>query len=249
MTTEPSNWERFFDAHAPGYMDNCFTKDTLREVGFLEDALALRAGDSILDLGCGTGRHSIELARRGYAMTGLDLSEAMLDQARKAADQAGVSVRWVKANAAQFSFAEPFDHVIGLCEGSLGLLSQADDPIDQPLAILRNIAQSLKPGGRVLLTVLSASRHMRMYSDDDVRAGRYNPETLVETGTMAPRDGLPEIPTRERAFTAPELILMCRLAGLEAEHIWGGTAGNWGRRPIEMDEYEIMLVARKHART
>jgi len=74
MTSEKTNWERFFDAHAPVYMDNVFTKNTLREVDFLLEELVLQPGGSILDVGCGTGRHSIELAKRGYAVTGLDRS-------------------------------------------------------------------------------------------------------------------------------------------------------------------------------
>jgi 2-polyprenyl-3-methyl-5-hydroxy-6-metoxy-1,4-benzoquinol methylase len=81
MTGEESSWERFSDAHAPVYMDNVFTKYTLREVDFLLEELALQPGSSILDVGCGTGRHSIELSKRGYAVTGLDLSAETLVQA------------------------------------------------------------------------------------------------------------------------------------------------------------------------
>ncbi|UEC43101.1 MAG: hypothetical protein METHAR1v1_1080006 [Methanothrix sp.] len=53
----------FFDAHAPIYYDNVFTKNTLQEVDFLIEELALPPAGSILDVGCGTGRHSIELAQ------------------------------------------------------------------------------------------------------------------------------------------------------------------------------------------
>ena len=72
--TDKSTWEAFFDAHAPLYEDNVFAKNT---------------NSSILDVGCGTGRHSIELAKRGYIVTGLDLSSEMLYRATDAARSAG----------------------------------------------------------------------------------------------------------------------------------------------------------------
>jgi hypothetical protein len=45
----------------------------------------------------------------------------------------------------------------------------------------------------------------------------------------------------------PELVLLFRLAGMTVLNMWGGTAGNWGRRPLDLDEIEIMAVARKTA--
>src|SRR5690606_14567467 len=120
-----STWETFFDAHAPAYDGNVFTKNTSAEVDFLLDELKLPAGAAILDVGCGTGRHSIELARRGYAMTGLDLSSEMLARAVAAAKAAAVSVAWIHADAARFALPEKYDAAICLCEGSIGLLGQA----------------------------------------------------------------------------------------------------------------------------
>jgi hypothetical protein len=59
-------------------------------------------------------------------------------------------------------------------------------------------------------------------------------------------EGKKSVTARERGFTPAELALMCRLAGLAVQNIWGRTAGNWGRRIIDLDE--IMLVARKPLR-
>lgn len=245
MKENKTNWEQFFDIHAPQYMDNGFTKNTLREVDFLLSELVLPPGGTILDIGCGTGRHSIELARRGFAVTGLDLSSEMLRQAELGAKEAGVSVNWVHADAAGFSFERPFDAVIGLCEGCLGLLSQADDPIEQPLAILRNIASNLKPQAKALLTVLNAAAMIRKYSKQDIEEGRFDPLVLVESSAYPPREGWPAIPVRERAFVPSEMVLLFRLAGMTVTSIWGGTAGCWGRRPVDPDEIEFMVVARK----
>ena len=52
---------------------------------------------------------------------------------------------------------------------------------------------------------------------------------------------------RERGFTPTELRLMLGQTGFEVDHIWGGTAGNWGRRTIDLDEIEMMIIATKRA--
>ena len=72
-------WQEFFDSQASTYEENPFTKNTVTEVDFLLSLYPLQPGASILDVGCGTGRHSIELAKRGFNVTGLDLSEKMLE--------------------------------------------------------------------------------------------------------------------------------------------------------------------------
>ena len=141
--TQKSTWESFFDAHAQVYEDNVFTKNTIFEVDFLLEELSLPTGGSILDVGCGTGRHSIELAKRGYAVTGIDLSSEMLARAADAAKAAGLSVDWIHSDATRFSLPGKYDGVVCLCEGAFGLLGHRDDSIDQPLSILRNISRSL----------------------------------------------------------------------------------------------------------
>jgi len=80
-----------------------------------------------------------------------------------------------------------------------------------------------------------------------VADGRFNPLTMEESSELPPREGMLPLKMRERAFVPTELTLLCRLAGLDVQNIWGGTAGNWGRRNIDLDEIELMLVAQKVA--
>jgi SAM-dependent methyltransferase len=242
---ERSSWEEFFDAHASIYDQNEFTKNTIKEVDFLLEELGLSPGAAILDVGCGTGRHSIELARRGYVMTGVDLSTQMLARARESASAAKVHVEWIHGDATRLSLARRFEGAICLCEGAFGLLGAGDDPILQPLAILRNISRSLKPQAMALFTVLNGSATMRKYQIKDVEDGRFDPLTMTETSDHAPREGWSKIRLRERSFIPTELSLLFPLAGMTVLNIWGGTAGNWGRRKIDPDEIEIMIVSRK----
>jgi SAM-dependent methyltransferase len=238
-----ADWERFFDGHAPVYMDNCFTKNTINEVDFLVKELYLKRGATILDVGCGTGRHAIELARRGFKVTGVDISAGMLAEARKHAEEAGSTLDFVHANAVRMRLGRQFDAVICLCEGSFGLLGRGDDALQQPLAILRRVARALKPGARCLFTVLNGYRMARGHSQADVEKNAFDPLTLSEVSD-------PKTPgvtgdMRERGFVPTELTLLFRTAGLNVLHIWGGTAGAWRRGQIDLDEYEIMVVAEK----
>jgi SAM-dependent methyltransferase len=242
---EMSDWERFHDLEAAIYDDLEYTKNAAQEVDFLTDELGLPPGASVLDVGCGTGRHSIELARRGYRVTGIDISEGMLSRAREKADAEGLEVRWIRGDACDFTFEDKFDAALCLCEGAFGLLSGTADAIEQPLAILRNVRDALKPGGKTLFTVLNGLAQIRRQRPEDVEQGRFDPRTLTNVALAAPRPGLAEMELRERAFVPTELVLLFRTAGLRVLNVWGGTAGNWGKRPIDLDEMEIMVVAEK----
>ena len=160
-----------------------------------------------------------------------------------------MAVDWVQSDATVFETPKAFDAAIGLCEGALGLLGSEDDPFDHDLAILRNIRTALKPKAPVMLTVLNGIATIRRHCGEDVRNGKFNPHTMVETHDeewqMA--NGLKNPPGRERSFVPTELALMLRHTGFDSINIWGGTAGNWGRRPVDPDEIEIMAVARKSA--
>ena len=240
-------WEYFFDKHAPEYMDNIFTGNTDAEVDFLEEELGLEKGDSVLDVGCGTGRHSLELARRGYNVTGIDISEKMLDRGREIAEKENLDIEFIKANAVDFKLKKRYDSAVCLCEGAFGLLNMGEDPMERDIKILKNISSCLKPGGKFILTALNGLKKIREYNDEDVEAGRFDPVNVVEY--FPAKEVIDEAPDdmflQEKGFLATELKLMHDAAGLAVKNFWGGTAGDWNREVVKMDEMEIMVVSIK----
>lgn len=247
--TRRNKWEEFFDGHAPVYMDNSFTRNTVQEVDFILKELRLPLRNCILDVGCGTGRHAVELAKRGYQVTGVDISSGMLSEAERTARRAQVDVAWVHADAAKFTPTKKFDAAICLCEGAFGLLGTDDDPVEHDLSILRNIHTALKPRAKLILTTINGCRFIRQYTQEDIESGRFDPITMVETESMEYDSlrGKKSVLVRERGYVPTELMLLFRLAGFVVENIWGGTAGKWGHRQLELDEMEVMIIARKVA--
>ena len=242
---ETNSWKEYFDGHAPRYMQNPFTYGTLREIDFLLEEIALPKGSRILDIGCGTGRHSIELAKHGYHMTGVDISSGMLAEAQAAAKDEGVEIELVNINAVEYRSEPIFDAAICLCEGAFCLLGEGDDPHERDLTILRNIFAALKPGAKFIMTALNGYMPIRHYMQEEIDRGIFDPVTMVETHLMESDDSEEILIVRERSYTPPELVLLFRIAGFKVENVWGGTAGNWGKRPLSLDEMEVMVVARK----
>lgn len=247
---ERTAWEKFFDSHAPVYMDNVFVTNTLAEVDFILEELKLNPGSRILDVGCGTGRHVIELAKRGYHVTGVDISSGMLAEGKKAAEAAGVEIEWIQSNATKFTSDKQFDAALCLCEGALCLLDMDDDLIEHDLGILRNIYVSLKPGAKLIMTTLNGYRMIRQYTNEDIEKGSFDPVSLceivpVEYDTPVAKK---EVMIKQHGYLPSDLSLIFKLAGFDIENIWGGTAGNWGRRSIDLDEMEIMAIVGKPAK-
>ena len=215
------------------------------EAAFYLEVLDLPAGSRILDVGCGTGKHSVAIAKRGYAVTGLDFSAGMLAEAKKRALEAGLSVEWIHADATDFVLPMRANGAICMLEAAIGLLGSADDAETHDLAILRNISQSLQMGAPFLLGASNALRVVRKLTQADVDGGSFDPVNMVNRGstTWTTPEGINrEVTVRFRNYTVPELSRLLQQTGFSVEHVWGGT---YGRRPIQLDEYMVTVAARK----
>jgi SAM-dependent methyltransferase len=248
-TADPDWFEDFFDEEYLRFAVDRFPAEaTAAEVAFLVEALGLREGSRVLDLACGHGRHSVELAARGCRVTGVDLSEPSLELARARAAEAGVDVRFERADMRRIRFEEEFDAVINMFTAFGYFADEADNA-----AVLEGIAAGLAPGGGFVLEIVNPvavfgrfeARGWHALSDGaimleervyDAPRGRFETcWTFVRGGERR------EQRFSHRAYTAPELAAMAAAAGLGVEHLWGGMDGS----ELEMGSRRIVMLARK----
>jgi SAM-dependent methyltransferase len=217
-----------------------FTKGTEQEIDFLVEALGLEAGERVLDVGCGPGRHSLALARRGFEVTGVDLSDDFITLAREAAAAEGLSARFQIVDVRELAAENEFDAAVCLCQGGFGLLGGRDEP-----AAFDRIAAALRPGGRLALTAFSAAFALRFLEDGET----FDPATgvLHERSTLRNEEGVEQVfDAWTTCFTARELELLAERAALDVDGVYGVTPGGYGTTPPRLEHPELLLLARRH---
>lgn len=231
-------FEAVADRLGEAYLRYSFTKGTDQEVSFLLDLLLLEPDARILDVGCGPGRHAIPLARAGFAVTGVDVSQRFLDIAAERARSASVPAAFFKVDARQMPFDDEFDVVLSLCQGGFGLMGR-DDTL-----VLRRMSEAVKPGGRVIVTAFSSyyeARNPRARAVLDVDAGIVHERSEIKD--EGGRDHAIDLWTS--VYTPRELRLMALGVGLVPEAIYSTEPGDYARRPPDIEHAELMLVARR----
>ena len=99
-------------------------EDTGRQVDFIIRKLGLRGGERVLDLACGFGRHSLELARRGFAVTGVDITPSYIRFAEEVAQKEGLNARFFCQDIREANFEQTFDAVLNMADGAIGYLEK-----------------------------------------------------------------------------------------------------------------------------
>jgi len=167
-----------FAAMSLARIDEKFLPSALAQVDYLMKKMNLTPGNRILDLGCGAGRHSIEFAKRGMIVTGVDISEIMLNNARKRAETAGVEVDFIKSDLADLNkiglVPSSFDGILCLCESGIGVLGGESKDFE----ILRQVYDLLGSG---TYFILSCFNSLRRY----IRSKDQNPIFDYINSTMA----------------------------------------------------------------
>jgi len=219
------------------------------DLPFLESVFGAPNGQTILDIACGAGRHSIPLARHGYAVTGFDYSTSILEKARTRADAEQASIEWHRGDMRELPWRDRFDGA--LCFGnSFGYCDR-----EGTRAFIRTLAASLKPGAAFVLesgataeSLLPSLQKQRWMEAGDIlffSSNNYDPSASrldVEYSFVC--GSVRETRTAHTwIFTIAELRELFANAGLIVEQLCSSTAGD----PFRLGDPRLLLVARKEA--
>src|SRR5262245_38150550 len=194
---EPEWFASWFDS--PHYQSLYAHRDEAEAAAFIDlliERLGFGSGSSVLDLGCGNGRHSRRLASHGYRVTGIDLSADSLALAR---EQSAAPVEWVRQDMRRAFGTDAFDYILSLFT-SFGYFA---DPADH-FTVVDNIGKALRPGGSLVLDYLNTQVAEKHLVRDEVieRHG-----TTFRISRWADRDAIcKRIVIDGRAGTAREFI-------------------------------------------
>lgn len=222
---------------------------TMYEVSGVVRLLKAVQSESILDVPCGYGRHSIELAKRGFSVHGIDINAVHLNAASKQANSANLKIQFTKQCMLDLSLNDQYDAVINMFY-SFGFF----DTDEENMQVLRNFKQALKPGGRFLMhTDVNIPRIAAgTYKTDEARhlpsgdmlhiQDRYNATTKrIEGVWRIEKDrSITEKAYSVRVYDEDEFKAMCLQAGFSSCVSYG----DWHGNPYHTtDSEEIIFVA------
>ena len=249
-------YEKLFENYAIKYDKESFAQGTIGECDLIEKELNYNRSLKILDVGCGTGRHAIELTKRGDTVTGVDLSEAQLKAAQSKAAAEGLAIEFLQCDARNLPFNNRFDAAIMLCEGAFPLM----ETDEMNYEILKSAAKSLKSPGVLIFTTLNGlfplthSLNSFYQKENNSEGAQYqsegfDPMTMRDCNvtTFTDDDGKSfSVDSNERYYIPSEITWMLKSLGFWQIDIFGAKLGAFSRDDRLMtDDFEMLVIAKK----
>lgn len=249
MSGEKRWQEGYFHRHYRVIHAHQSEAEARREVESIARMLRLKPGASVLDLGCGYGRHAFPLVDMGYDVTGIDEARYMVAQARRGLRKEGPNPRFQVGDLRRMKFREAFDAAISVYT-SFGYHSE-----DENIEILRRSAAALKPGGRLLIDinhhdalvvdVKQSPRSWRRLSERTFLMDefRYDPrnQRLCAKRILVKDAQVAELTFEFRSYTCREMETMLSSVGLQPEGVYGSLIG----AALDASSKRLVVVAVK----
>lgn len=239
--------DEFWDTVEPVLFSDRRMENAPVEVDRIINLLKTTPGQHVLDLCCGVGRHTLELARRGFHATGLDRTQKYLDRAVSQARQEGLEVEFIHGDMRTFSDEGRFDVILNYFT-SFGYFNQ---PKDDTL-VVNNVLRSLKKGGIFLMDMMGKEVLAKVFRERDWREEggilileerkiRGNWSIVESRWIMIRGEERKEVSLALRLYSAVELGLMLSNAGFRDVDVYGDIDGN----PYDDTAKRLVVVARK----
>ncbi len=245
-------YEELFQNYGETYETEVYTKGTIGEIDFIEKEIKHDKSKKILDIGCGTGRHSIELAKRGYNVTGIDLSECMLEMAKQKAKEAKVKVEFIKADARYLKFEKEFDLALIICEGGFCLM----ETDEMNYMVLQSASRSLKQKGKLILNTLNGLFPLFHSVKDFINSNSVDGKSQENTFDLmtfreksiievTDDDGnIKKIKCDERYYVPSEITWLLQSLGFKKVDIYGCKLGAFSRDDkLTTEDYQMLVIA------
>ena len=229
------------------FYGNVLTEErTESEIQFLIEELGLTKSMSILDVGCGFGRHSIKLAKIGHHVTGIDRMDGFITAARKRADYEGLKINFIKKDMRHVEFNEEFDRAL-LLFTAFGYFSD-----DENLEVLQNISKALVPDGLFCFDIFNRDAFLKDFLPYNVQEIRQ--DLMIDRNTFDPKTGRlvddrivirngirKDVSFSIRLYDYNEIERMIGLGGMKIDKIYG----DWGKSPFTKDSKGMKIIAKK----
>jgi len=217
------------------------------EVSRLIELVDANEDMKVLDLCCGVGRHSIEFAKRGYDVTGVDKTGHYLQDARQRAKEEGADIEFVKDDMRDFKRNEKFDIVINLFT-SFGYFEEEEENVK----VLENVYESLKTDGKFILDVMGKEIIARIFIEKDwnefegdfklmERSIEKDWSWLNNRRIKITDEGVKEYNVSHWLYSAKELKDMLKNVGFSSVDVYGGFDG----RDYDEEADRLVVVGKK----
>ena len=249
-------YEELFENYAIKYDNEKFTQGTIGECDFIEKEINYDKNTKILDIGCGTGRHSIELAKRGYNVVGIDLSESLLKRAKQKMLAQNLQINFQKYDARNLPYSNEFELVIMICEGAFSLM----ETDEMNFQILQNAAKALKANGKLIFTTLNALfplfHSVKDFLNSHGKEGNatydnhsFDLMNFRDFNTIHIEDDLgnkKELQCNERYYVPSEISWLLKTLNFKTIDIFGAKLGAFSRTDrLSTEDYEMLVIAKK----